>query len=692
MFKARASIVFRLCRILCLMGVLCAACSSGTTANSNNGGSLVNTGPGAPPLSWLHVVDPTNGVPYLADSNGRRVILRGVAAVGLEDVAYPNANGKPAIFPVDPSSYEGKCPSATPLYSQPALCEVNSSASEYSQPTTPGSNNDFAEMRALGFNLVRLVLNWSELEPTPGQYSTNYLNRVSQVVSWASQQGIYVILDMHQDQYSRYILPEPANKASSTCTPSGGSDGAPKWAVFTDGKSACSLFGQSALNPASSAAFYEFWHNHKVTGPNGQSPGSGLEDHYIGALASLAKRFSSNSDVLGYELMNEPQPGSIASLPIANIYQASSNDLYPFYKRAIEALTGVRDSLPTCPLKSPTGTDCAYPQLANVSKQAILFEPMAYRNLLDFSPQVSTTFSSYRNLVYAPHVYTHAFTADQFIGYTPQNSPYPPSYTFGYQSADSDAIAMRSAVLTTEYGAGANTDSYILSGETAAQDESATGGTLWAWKGLSSSQGSCWCVRWQYSSYSTTSDGTNGSGNPSSKPSPNDILISSRATYLERIYPRYIDGTLSAYGYDPTTKSFALVVTASKKITPGNYGDDTEIYIPSTVGASASVSGSAKLDGSVSEPDGSRLIYVVPTGGSYIVTVGSNASELSAVEAEANSPLTPISEVQARGLLQSALNTALNSSVAAIKQKAQLASVVAQLALGSQSDDPNLKN
>ena len=62
-------------------------------------------------------------------------------------------------------------------------------------------------MRALGFNVVRLVLNWSQLEPTAGTYSATYLNRVAQVVGWARQQGIYVILDMHQDQYSRYIVP-----------------------------------------------------------------------------------------------------------------------------------------------------------------------------------------------------------------------------------------------------------------------------------------------------------------------------------------------------------------------------------------------------------------------------------------------------------------------------------------------------
>ena len=77
-------------------------------------------------------------------------------------------------------------------------------------------------MRALGFNVVRLVLNWSQLEPTAGTYSATYLNRVAQVVGWAREQGIYVILDMHQDQYSRYIVPARRGMAPSGCTPSGG--------------------------------------------------------------------------------------------------------------------------------------------------------------------------------------------------------------------------------------------------------------------------------------------------------------------------------------------------------------------------------------------------------------------------------------------------------------------------------------
>ena len=48
--------------------------------------------------------------PAPAGAAGREVLLHGAAAVGMEDVAYPNANGGPALFPVAPSAYVGRCP------------------------------------------------------------------------------------------------------------------------------------------------------------------------------------------------------------------------------------------------------------------------------------------------------------------------------------------------------------------------------------------------------------------------------------------------------------------------------------------------------------------------------------------------------------------------------------------------------
>jgi endoglycosylceramidase len=661
------------------------------TAVSSSGAAAI------PPLGFLHVVTPADGndrTPYLADAAGRQVLLHGAAAVGLEDVAYPDANGGPALFPVSPSAYDGRCPKASPLIPQPPLCEVQASQTAFAQSVAPASGDDFAQMRALGFDVVRLVLNWSQLEPSPGAYSKTYLSRVAQVVSWARQQGIYVILDMHQDQFSRYILPADAKVAPSGCTPSGGSDGAPAWAVQAGGKAGCALFGIDELNPAESAAFANFWQNSPVPGPQGQAPGPGLQDHYIGALAALARRFGSDPAVVGYELMNEPQPGSSGSLPAANGYQASSDDLYPFYTRAVEALTGVRDGRPTCPAATPTSLSdaCAYPQLASVSRQSIFFEPLAYRNLVDFSLQVSQPFTSYPNIVYAPHVYTYAFTVEQeLLGMPARPGGFPPNFTFGYQTAEAEAQAMRAAVFVTEFGDSSSTDGTILANELSAQEATQTGATLWAWKGLATAPAPCWCVRWQRSRYQTTSNGTKGRGNPKSVPSAQDRLIPSRQRLLMRVWPVATAGRLGAYAFEPSSGAFAMTASATAPGRRGQTATDTQIYVPSDVHGVVHVSGAAALDAMVSRPDGSRLAFVRTTAGggaAYGVTVGTVSPRLRALVAgEAAHPLPPISEPAARAAALGALTAAAHSPNKSIAANAQLVQGLAGIVLGS--SDPN---
>jgi endoglycosylceramidase len=571
----------------------------------------------------------------------------------------------------------------------------------FEQSTAPSSGDDFAQMRALGFDMVRLVLNWSQLEPTPGRYSAAYLARVTQVVGWARQQGISVILDMHQDQYSRYILPAAKKSAPPGCTPSGGSDGAPAWAVQTDGKAGCALYGIDELNPAESQAFFNFWRNAPVAAAAKNAPGQGLQDHYIGALAALARRFENDPAVLGYELMNEPQPGSNGALPAGNGYQASTRELYPFYTRATEALTGVRDGRPTCPAAQPTSLTgaCAYPKLASVARQQIFFEPIAYRNLVDFSLQASAPFSSYPNVVFAPHVYTYAFTIEQgLLGLPAKPGGFPPDFAFGYQTAEAEAQAMHAAVFVTEFGDASSTDSTILANELAAQDATQTGGTLWAWKGLAQASGSCWCTRWQHSSYRTTSNGTPGKGNPRSVPSPNDRQIASRLRYLARVWPVATAGQLGAYSFDPATASFAMVATATAEGARGDRATDTVVFIPSTVHGVVGVSGAAVLDAVVTRPDGSRLAYVTPTmppvaSGAeapprYGVTVGPASAALRArVAAEADHPPTPIAEPVARALALSALDAEAHSTDASVRSTAQLVQGLAGIVLGT--TDPN---
>jgi endoglycosylceramidase len=81
-------------------------------------------------------------------------------------------------------------------------------------------------MAALGFNSVRLPISWSLLEPERGHFNDMYVGRVAQVVDWAKGQGMYVIIDMHQNGYSRYIGPGPGVDLAQL-------SGAPKWATIT---------------------------------------------------------------------------------------------------------------------------------------------------------------------------------------------------------------------------------------------------------------------------------------------------------------------------------------------------------------------------------------------------------------------------------------------------------------------------
>jgi hypothetical protein len=392
--------------------------------------------------------------------------------------------------------------------------------------------------------------------------------------------------------------------------------------------------------------------------------------------------------------MNEPQPGSTGSTPAGNGYEASSQDLYPFYTRAIEALTGVRDARPTCPETAPTSLtgSCAYPPLTSVNRQQIFFEPLAYRNLVDFSLQVSAPFSSYPNLVFAPHVYTYAFTLEQdLLGLPAKPGGFPPNFTFGYQTAESEAQAMHSAVLTTEFGDSSGTDPTILANELAAQEATQTGGTLWAWKGLSKTAGTCWCTRWQRSSYQTTSNGTPGKGNPKSAPAAADLLIPSRQQLLMRVSPTAVAGRLGAYAYDPATRTFAMVATSTAAGRRGDRQTDTAVSIPSTVHGAVHVSGAAALDAVATRADGSRVAYVtttVPGAAPYGVTVGpASAALTSRVTTEAATPPAPISEPVARAMAEDALTTEAHSPIASIRSTAQLVQGLAGIVLGS--SDPN---
>jgi endoglycosylceramidase len=553
------------------------------------------------------------------------MVLHGVNANGLQDDYYdPGDHSDPSwaqpFWPIDPAAYSpGSCPTNAHGIVDPPLCEVDAALAPEAQSSAAGSRNDFAQMRAMGFNVVRLTLSWSLLEPTPGSYSTTYLDRIGQVVDWAGQQGIYVVLDMHEDNYSRFIdntAPAQAPPVLTTVHGSGNhADGAPPWAIVADHTPGLAPFGVDVLNLQSGAAFTSFWMNRPVPGPDGvtplpagEAPGIGLQDHYIGAVVALAQRFKDSSTVAGYEIMNEPQSGSF--------FQPGAFDqgyLYPFYRRVIDAVTGVGDGAP-CPASTPAAAACGYPdQGVHDTKHLFFFEPWAVRNLVDASAQVSAPFSTYPNLVYAPHTYTHQFTVDQTVrGITGVALPYPADYDQAFTTAEAEARAMGAALWIGEYGNGSNGDDEFLRAETAAQERHLAGSAVWAWKqncGTGESVTSC------AGSWSTYY------GDTASAPAHNLALKPSREKFLSRVVPRATAGRLLSFSFDPDHLSFEMHADgrAALGFSPGSR---TEIFVPGRVTGAINVTGEASLSEVVVRPDGNRLVYVTPTGsGPYAVSV-----------------------------------------------------------------------
>lgn len=149
--------------------------------------------------------------------------------------------------------------------------------------------SDFAAIRSWGMNCVRLGILWDGLEPQPGMIDEEYLDRIARIVGWAKTEGIYVILDMHQDLYSVKF-----------------SDGAPAWATMDEGESyqPTPVWSDAYfVSEAVQLSLDHFWAN------SAAPDGVGLQDHYARVWRSVAEKFRDESAVLGYDLMNEPYPG-----------------------------------------------------------------------------------------------------------------------------------------------------------------------------------------------------------------------------------------------------------------------------------------------------------------------------------------------------------------------------------------------
>jgi endoglycosylceramidase len=423
-------------------------------------------------------------------------------------------------------------------------------------PLASGFNDDDAAFLAEnGFNAVRVGVIWSDLEPDPGVFNTAYLNSIESTVQTLGNHGIYSIIDFHQDAYSTAF----------------GGEGAPDWAVQTDGLANPSLpFPYNEFfNPAEQQAWESFWTN--ADAPNG----IGLENNYSQMLEYVANAFNGNPNVAGFELVNEPSPGISSFLPtlFGNPF-FDSQQLTPFYDQGADAIRAVDPSTP------------------------IFFEPNVLSNAgvpTDLGHVDAT------NTVLSFHDYCEFDLGP--LGCIPSVSGI-------VGNAEAYAEAQGIPALMTEFGA--TSDQAQILAPMQGADQHLIGWTEWAYSG----QGDI-----------TTSASPPGSEslvyNPADPPTGANINTANLDTLAEP-YPQLVSGTPESYSFDNGTFQFSYSTAEADGLGSFPAGSQTTISVPSVEfpdGYQVSVTGGEV----VSAPNADELV-IASNSGAITVTVTVSAA------------------------------------------------------------------
>ncbi|MBJ7330478.1 MAG: cellulase family glycosylhydrolase [Solirubrobacteraceae bacterium] len=153
------------------------------------------------------------------------------------------------------------------------------------------SAEDAAFLAREGDNAVRLGVIWTAVEPRPGRYDDAYLDRIERTVRELHAEGIVSLLDFHQDMVNERFEGQ----------------GFPSWAVFPTGGLPNPKLGfptNQLLSPALMSQYDRLLRNSALP------DGSRIQDRYAEAWRHVAARFRDVPGVAGYDLINEPWPGS----------------------------------------------------------------------------------------------------------------------------------------------------------------------------------------------------------------------------------------------------------------------------------------------------------------------------------------------------------------------------------------------
>lgn len=393
-------------------------------------------------------------------------------------------------------------------------------------------------LAANGFNVVRLGVLFAGVMPQRGVIDRNYLDQIDRVVQLLAARQIRVLLDFHQDMYNEKFQGE----------------GFPDWAVPgqvlpNDAKYGFPL--DEFLSLSLNGVYDRLW-----------ADDNALWAQYQNMVAAVAARWSSQPYLLGYDLINEPWPGTLWATCFEIDCPVFDATLQKFQE---SALAGVR---------SADTSHLAY------------FEP---QQLFDFGAPSRMGAVDDAQLGLSWHAYCSAeLLASTGLPDFP-DCPIIEPRTFGNAAAQIKQLGAVS--LLTEFGA--SDDQEDIGRVTSLADQNLTSWVYWAYKNFGDPTGSA-------SQGLFSNDGDLSTLKP-------------KAALLIRPYPQAVAGTPQAMSFDTTNKAFSLSYAPNASTAP------TLIFVPALQypkGYQVSVKG-----GTVLSAAGATLLQIASSAGATQVQV-----------------------------------------------------------------------
>ncbi len=445
-------------------------------------------------------------------------------------------------------------------------------------PTLPVTEDDWDSMAAHGFSVVRLIISWSNVEPTRGVYDDTYLDHVDEYVRAAAAHGIYTVIDMHQDAYTDTISTiDPATCPPGT-TPAKGWDGAPAWATITDGLSTCLTGSDRNSSPAVNRAWNHFWDDT-----------DGIRTAFAGAWGHVAQKFAGRSEVAGYDILNEPE----VSRPAAEIK--------PLYEAMIgDSVRAIRDAEQTA--------GATFEHIVFVEPAIPAGDPS--RGIV--IPDPASIGLGTANVVAAPHNYAESITSGGLDLTIEQMS----------DAFDSIAASLGLPVWIGEYGFWDTSAATLIKVRryAANEDAKAQGGAWWQWR---QSCGDPHSVRWEGNSVVAPD---NVQTHLNLLQCPGNTSLGANAAFLKvlgRAYPRATPGRITSLASDPDTGIFRLKAQADTT----DVGKQVVVWTPTKDDAAHRVVTQGLTQVKATNVTGGRIIAAtVEAAGEYVLLVGSGLS------------------------------------------------------------------